>query len=386
MSGSGKLTDPWDLASALSSPSIVELAEVPTKTIYLRGGTYSGDFINSLNGTAEIPITIQSYPGEWAAINGYFQVNGSYITFKNIEFCYDGWTGRESTQTGSNPNDIPSPTLNHRSPGTKFINCVIHDLRSPYIGVEAIGAEFYGCVSYHNGWAAPDRGHGHNIYMHNTNTTRMVIKDCIFFDNFGWGIHCYSGTNEELYYIDFIGNTSFCSGSLDLSRPDFLIGSEGGPSRFCTISNNMTYEGSRGLEFYGSGAELTALTDNYMPNGKDTPYTADAESGNYWGAAIGNQVFLRANDYDPNRANLTVYNQAESNTVSVDVSAIYSNGDVLTVRNVQDYFVDIQTLTITGGSITVDMQAINRTVATPVGWTAPATTFPTFGCFVLEKQ
>jgi hypothetical protein len=54
--------------------------------------------------------------------------------------------------------------------------------------------------------------------------------------------------------------------------------------------------------------------------------------------------------------------------------------------NVQDYFTDIQTLTITAGVITVNMQAANRTVATPVLWTAPAKTFPQFGAFILVKQ
>jgi hypothetical protein len=54
-------------------------------------------------------------------------------------------------------------------------------------------------------------------------------------------------------------------------------------------------------------------------------------------------------------------------------------------RNVQDYFSDIQMVTVTVGKITVNMQAVNRTVATPVGWAAPATTFPKFGAFVLER-
>jgi hypothetical protein len=43
-------------------------------------------------------------------------------------------------------------------------------------------------------------------------------------------------------------------------------------------------------------------------------------------------------------------------------------------------------LTITAGVITVNMQAANRSVATPVGWTAPAKVFPQFGSFVLVKQ
>jgi hypothetical protein len=94
---------------------------------------------------------------------------------------------------------------------------------------------------------------------------------------------------------------------------------------------------------------------------------------------------LRGNEHDTNRANLVIYNQAEADTIDVDVSAIFGQSGTVQARNVQDYFVDIQTLTITAGVITVNMQAANRTVATPVQWTAPATTFPLFGCLVLTK-
>jgi len=49
---------------------------------------------------------------------------------------------------------------------------------------------------------------------------------------------------------------------------------------------------------------------------------------------------------------------------------------------VQDYFNDIQVLPIKGGVVGIDM--VHRTVSSPVGWNAPASTFPQFGAFVLE--
>jgi alkylation response protein AidB-like acyl-CoA dehydrogenase len=83
---------------------------------------------------------------------------------------------------------------------------------------------------------------------------------------------------------------------------------------------------------------------------------------------------------------LTVYNQAQANTVNVDVSSVFGASGTVKAYNAQDYFSDVQTLTITAGVITVNMQAANRTVATPDGWVAPAKTFPDFGAFVLIKQ
>src|SRR5262249_6989641 len=64
----GSINSPWDLQTALNQPSGV----VAGSTIYVRGGIYVGKFVSSLTGTAASPITVRSYPGEWAKIDGYF--------------------------------------------------------------------------------------------------------------------------------------------------------------------------------------------------------------------------------------------------------------------------------------------------------------------------
>jgi hypothetical protein len=65
--GKGTKKKPWDLQTALSQPDGIR----PGDTIYLRGGIYNGKFVSSLNGTPVSPITVRSYPGEWAVIDGY---------------------------------------------------------------------------------------------------------------------------------------------------------------------------------------------------------------------------------------------------------------------------------------------------------------------------
>jgi phosphodiesterase/alkaline phosphatase D-like protein len=66
-SGNGNINSPWNLQTALNQPSVVQ----PGATIYLRGGTYNGKFTSNLNGTSTAPITVRSYPGEMAKIDGY---------------------------------------------------------------------------------------------------------------------------------------------------------------------------------------------------------------------------------------------------------------------------------------------------------------------------
>jgi hypothetical protein len=390
MSGLGIIGDPWDLATALNA-SEIETTFKTGRTLYLRAGTYSGEFTHFLDGASGRSIVVRPYPAEAAKVDGSIICQGTYTTFRDLEIFYTGWTARENADENS-PNDIAAyGDLNFRAPYSKFINCIIHDMTSPYIGQEAVGAEFYGCVLYHNGWLAPIRGHGHGLYVQNSEATQMLIKDCILHNCFGWGLHAYAGNGALLLKnIVMEGNTCFQSGSLSgTARPDILLGGDSGQSTGCSIKSNMTYGGSVGVSFYEAGAALQDFTNNYCPNDKNQAwggYTAVNESGNYWGSAIGNEVFLRANTYDANRANLTIYNQAAANTIDVDVSSVFGSSGTVKAYNVQDYFTDIQTLTITAGVITVNMQAANRTVATPVGWVAPAKTFPQFGAFVLVKQ
>lgn len=385
MSGNGSFNSPWDLATVINNPIWLEYSLLESRTVWLRGGTYTGDYTNATNGVDGRNIVFRGYPGEIAVIDGNFDVNGSYVTFQDLIFTYSGWSTRET--------DSPaSQNLNIRGTYLKFINCIIHDLSSPVIGQEALSCEFYGCLSYNNGWLGTDRGHGHGVYCQNANgSPQMIVKDSIFCNNFGWGPHAYAGNGVNLLYnILMEGNTSFKAGSLSgTARPNFLLGADSGQSTGCSIKSNMSYDGECGLEFYGAGAALVEYTNNYFPDGKQEgfgSYTAETESGNYYGTDTGNTHFLRANQYDNNRANLTIYNQAQSDSLQIDVSSVLNVGDTVNAHNAENYFTDIQALTVAGdGTITVDMRAISHAPIAPVQWVAPATAFPNFGCFILER-
>lgn len=66
--GSGNIcsiSSPCALQTALDHPAAIS----PGDIVYLRGGTYYGAFISRLTGTPGNPITVRSYPGEWAVID-----------------------------------------------------------------------------------------------------------------------------------------------------------------------------------------------------------------------------------------------------------------------------------------------------------------------------
>lgn len=61
-SGTGTSTSPWNLQTALNKTTLVKNG----KTLCLKGGTYRGKFISTLNGGG----IVRSAPGEWAIIDG----------------------------------------------------------------------------------------------------------------------------------------------------------------------------------------------------------------------------------------------------------------------------------------------------------------------------
>src|ERR1700694_4013808 len=71
--GDGSIGNPWDLDTALGSPSGSQPASVqPGDTIWLRGGTYipatGNGFISHVKGTPSSPIVVRNYNRERATL------------------------------------------------------------------------------------------------------------------------------------------------------------------------------------------------------------------------------------------------------------------------------------------------------------------------------
>lgn len=227
----GSIGSPWELSEALTTWRIK-----PGHTVYLRSGVHSGQFVSSLIGTEAQPITIRPYPGEIAIIDGMLDINGAYTVWRDLEFRYSGWVTRTSAQTGGTPTDIPRRDLNIYGPGTKMINCVIHDLSNFGWWGPAVGSDVYGCLMYSNGWDAPDRGHGHGMYTQNHPGGRKVWQNCITWGHYSTCGKVYSATNAPLRQYDISGLICGPSGDSRL-----IIGSDDGSTEDVTVSDCMTW-------------------------------------------------------------------------------------------------------------------------------------------------
>jgi len=503
--GNGSIGSPWNLQTAFSHPSIIQ----PGATIWMRGGRYfvpesEGGFVSNLNGTAQAPIVVKSYPGEWAIVDGnlanvevksttMLRNYGSYVWFMNFEMTNSETTNRKIDITGSNPYQRRANSIDDYGTGTKVINLIIHDTGQG-IGAWQQGKnnEYYGNIVYNNGWDAPDRLHGHGTYAQNQ-TGYKNFTDNIFFNQFGVNSRT-GGTNDSaVRNFSWTGNTFFNGGMSWLGphienlkvienytyNQSFKVGNEVNSTYLSAevrrnyfmrgvelfeFNHGLRFEentvwninpGCKNLVLYTSAvypASTSFLNNNtYYQSCRLFPYShlkvyvfprvAARESvkaskssiidpfSNYTGdyafnstqgtqastyyytkkswqadagldlnstyidsVPTGTKVFVRPNNYEPNRANIIIYNWDKANTVAVDVSSVLNPGDSYELRSVQDYFGDVTTGVYGGGELIIQMTG--RTSAKPIGYDQVTswyhnplqpTTFPEFGVFVIKK-
>jgi hypothetical protein len=381
----GTIADPMTLADALTSDRIQ-----PGHTVWLMDGNYRADVTVILEGTAEQPITIKPMPGARPVIDSDFWINGAYLIFDGLEFASGRFTTRLSEEAGSGPTDLPNPQLTINGPGVAVRNCIIHDVRDVNSWMPATGAEFYGNVIYNWGWQGPDRAHGPGQYIQNGDGAKSV-KHNVWAHSFWHPIQART-SEKRIDNLHILENVFVRAGSLrnDGQGPaPGIYYNDGDVAQNPIVSGNLAYGCDPHRLWYTTGVENGVLTNNYNPDGVEKAEEGIVEdSGNFWGPApdSGQKHVLWPNEYDEGRAILTAYNWDEADTVEVDVLAWLELGQQVRARSVQDYFMDIATLTVGAeGTLSLDMRAESHTIAQPVGWYAGETTFPAFGCWILEK-
>ena len=219
-SGDGSINNPWDLSTALNKSTVR-----PGATIWLRGGVYylprkDAGFESKLQGAADNPIKVESYPGEWAVLDGrlpnvanknvaILSIRGNYTWFLNFEVTNSDPAGRKIDVPSSNPTERRGGSVYDYGVGTKIINLVIHDTGQ---GIAAWQSgrdnEYYGNVIYNNGWDSPDRLHGHATYVHNENGYK-TFENNIFFNQFSMNGRTGGTDAANVKNITFKGNVFF---------------------------------------------------------------------------------------------------------------------------------------------------------------------------------
>ena len=289
---------------------------------------------------------------------------------------------------------------------------------------EATNTEVYGSLVYYGNERHPITPGGrsrlaHGIYIQNISGYKKVM-DNIVFSNSGVGIHAYPHANDSsLLDVSVVGNILFNNGMLGDRPPraDLLVGGAA-VAISPVVDGNATYKAAPGDLWnnrigYSAGCTNPKITNNYLvgttvftrcTSGLTLTGNSFSEatlSQQAYGAATtaldveafpnntytrtrptATRVFVRPNQYEAGRANITVYNWDLASTVSVDLSDVLSVGSVYQIRNAQDFFAaPVLTGTYDGNPVNIPMTGLS--VTTPIGLRQPPPSAPRFNVFVL---
>jgi hypothetical protein len=211
-----------------------------------------------------------------------------------------------------------------------------------------------------------------------------VNEDVEFVGNY---FDCYSTDAAGCLYhptVSFTGNTI-----VRRSGAGYQCASYAEPASGMTslVWNNNAYYHNVGEHLHPLQKNLT---EYFFPDWQglgldaDSTYTRDLPTTNI--------VRVFPNAYididDPRVGIVVIHNHEGLNNVDVDLSALnLTNGVQYKLMQVQNPYVDTIMFTYNGNPVSVDMQAGSHSVAVPTAYSdaLSATTFPQFGCFVLEK-
>ncbi len=381
-SGTGSASSPWSLAHACTHPAAVK----PGDTVWLHDGTYSGAFACALKGTSGQPITVRGAPGEWARIDGRgatantLDLNGEWAIYRDFEV-----TNTDPSRSGSRAGG-----LNVYGSHVKAVNLVVHDTGGNGFWSSAVDSEVYGCIVFHNGYDASDRGHGHGLYTQNATGTKTIAEN-VLFGGYSFGIHAYT-EGGAIQGFDLVGNVLFNAGvasSVSGHKDDCLVGGLKPADRIALRENLVWAIGgdTRAVQLgYSVANQSVMLSDNYFIGALKfaQPWSSITLEGNtlctVTGVATASypdntyltkdptapRVFVRPNKYEPGRAHVVVYNWTRAATVAVDPSSVLAPGARYELRNAQDVLAaPVLSGTWTGGALQVPTTGL--VPAQPIG-------------------
>ncbi len=388
----GTQDDPIDLATALSSSSPAQ----PGDTIWIKEGVYKGSFISEISGSSGQAISIKPLPGQRVLINSHnsgvqdagLRVNGQWTNFYDIEATSSD-TNRGNTEERY-PNVESKSGIAVFGANTNIFNCITHDNIGGGIDFwkTATDSTLHGNIIYNNGFAHSGRGAAHGVYTQNTYGYKKLTNNIVFF-GFQTGIHPYSTGAAPLNNFTIENNVWFLAGASDprdnQQKTNLIVETKAGII-------DMVIKNNKGYSQVNRGSSINTRTlsgnvevrDNYLVERLEVyglwdpiPFTNNTIYGNVDDAdtllipsasntlstsrpTSGNKVFVDANEIDPRRGRVTIYNYDDADSVNVDLSSILKDGEAYRIHSVMGLFQEALISDVyDGGLVSIPMGTID---------------------------
>ncbi len=268
----GSLSNPWDIDTGLKK------SLVGGDTLFIQGGTYYGAHQSYLESNPGKYIVVMPYQDQTVLFDGTGMYNddptltitGGWVIFRDLHFISSS-NNRISIQMDNL--DIETNTgIFVSSSNAKVINCYVYNNVGVGIGFwqAAQNSEVYGCIVFNNGYQGVTTGVGHAMYCQNRPDGGVKnIRDNIFFNSFGYGLHVYGGWGS--YNVNAIGNISFNNGILSQGKElktNILMGGLEGFQNMNATNNylfNNFGAGGGNLQMGFKNTNINCVVDNnYM--------------------------------------------------------------------------------------------------------------------------
>jgi hypothetical protein len=306
--GDGSSERPWSYEHAFGGAAGVIQ---PGDTVWFREGTYivPQHRVIGVSGTGENSrVVFRAYPGErpiFAATQAsdvdWIDIEGNWLTFSGLEFTNTS-PDRESNRGRSIYNDGNC---------NRFQSLVVRDGGVGFYADPArYGVEIVGSIFYNNGWRSettPTRGAGHALYIKSNATppnscqpgqARVVIKDNVAFNQFGYGIHAYTDLPEGVSGVLIEGNVLFNNGSIaDVMHSDRSSNLLLAGDAQVTVVNNDTVRWN--MSYYSPATKLqnpgAGIRIGYAPGPWSSRHDHVVVTDNY---TVGGSNALRVRNWD----------------------------------------------------------------------------------------
>lgn len=412
--GSGTSADPWNWEDATDGTHTLAAGD----RLFFKAGTYENEkettpgytwdkdyHVTGLLGTASLPIKVTPVTGEYVKIDGRFSLDGcAYVHIYGFHF-HNTTAEPGSISAGSAPVELTDwgavgvELLD--APGCKVYNNVIQGgAQCLSIWKGALDAEIYGNICFGQGWAGPDRNHGHPLYVQNDpGTGTKIIRHNIFgpgrhaTDDTGhYAVHAYADSTE----------VSDISMSECLAMGAFFFYTESNPQRRisikdcwisavrvgsdsaqdgngCSVGNNAFNDGE--LTFTGNTLfnaitrvangiwDTIVMTNNQIwktvsgwqfSDAGSPPAQVETESATFTDVSSGggiDQAEVWANSFDTERAILVIADLDGDGAVDVStaVDGFLNTGDTYTIQHFRDYYGTAVASGTWAGALTLDI-------------------------------
>lgn len=257
----------------------------PGDTLYIRSGTYYESLENNIPGGTswQTPVTVSGYPGETVTLrpsgNRVIEFTGStkkYIVIDNLILDASS-ASIDAVKLSASSVNLDTGIITNPPGPIRFKNSEIKNAKGQGFLVIGDGNEFINLKVHNNGTT----DHDHGFYISSSNN---LIENCEIYNNAGWGIQIYTGSDAIRANSNVIRNNKVHDNAAAQTLAPGMtyvrgvgIGLYNGDNNIAY--NNVIWNNSTGIAVNYSSSNIKVFNNTLYSNRKNVSWASNIEIG-----------------------------------------------------------------------------------------------------------